>query len=88
MQGVELEKRVEVHELDARKVIYVLLGHLFEVLFHHPHRMGVAVAVGVAQQTAVLANEGEVDAPGIDTYRSDFNTFAGHYFKTADDFVV
>ena len=66
----------------------MFLGYLFEVLLHHAHCMGVTVAVGVAQQAAVLADEGEVDAPGIDTYRGNLDTFAGHNLKSADDFVV
>jgi hypothetical protein len=78
LHGVELVERIELHDLDARRAVDLLPGqHLGEILLGGAVGVRVAVGVGESQQRAVLADEGEIDAPGVDADRGDFDPFAG-----------
>ena len=78
LHGVELVERIEVHDLDARVAVNLLFGkHFREVLLGSAGGVRVAVGVGESEQRAVLADEGEVDAPCVDADRGDLDPFAG-----------
>ena len=86
--GIELEQRVEVHELNTRLLIYLLFRHQFEIFIHGPLGMRVAVAVGISQYAPVLAYHHDVHAPGVDTDARQLDTFACHGTQPAYDLVV
>ncbi len=87
-QGGQLEERVEVHELDAGNVVHLFLGDVGEVFFHGAHGVRVAVAIWIAEQTAIFTNKYKVYPPGVDTDGLDGDAFFGYYFQTFDDFIV
>ena len=63
---MELEERIEGHELNAGALIDFVLRHLLgEVALHGAVGVRVAVAVGESQQLAALIEEGEIAAPGV-----------------------
>ena len=66
LQRRELEKRVERHKLDARLLIDPLLRHQLEVLLHRPIRMGVTIAIGIAQHSPILPNHHHIHTPRVD----------------------
>ncbi len=87
-QGVELEKGVELHELYAGPVVdFALVVHL-HVALDRAVRLRVAVAVREAEELAVLAEEGEVAAPGVDAYGVDFDVLINGLLEGDDDLVV
>ena len=64
--GIELEDRVEIHDLDARGGVQVLPRNRIEDLLRNAGRVRVPVGAGQAQQGAVGRDTAEIDAPGID----------------------
>lgn len=88
-QGIELEERIEGHELDARAVIDFLLRHAVgEVALHGSIGVGVPVAVRQSEELAVLAEEGEVTAPCVDADTLQGDAFCLHLPQSPQDFVV
>ena len=77
--GVEVEKGVERHELDAGARIDVLLRHLLgEIALHGTVGVGIAIAVRKPQQLSIFAEEGEVTPPGVDADAPEFDAFGLH----------
>ena len=87
-RAVQPEDGVELHELDAGLVIDLALVVHLHVALDGPVGMGVAVAVGEAQQLAVLAEEGEVAAPGVDADGLDRNLLLHGLAEGGEDFIV
>ena len=87
--GIELEQRVEVHELYAGNVIdSFFVDTLFEILLHASEGVRVAVGDGVTQRCAVIADEHEIDAPGIDTDGGELDAALCSQLQSADHLVV
>ena len=84
----QLEERVEVHELDTGLVIDLLFGDELEVFVHRPFGVRVAVAVGIAQDAAVLANADKVHTPGVNADAGQLDAFFGHSLQAADNLIV
>jgi hypothetical protein len=68
---VELVERVEGQELDAGDRIDLVGGDPFEDRVHDPIGADIPVVVRVLDQGAVLAEQGEVAAPGVDAEALD-----------------
>jgi hypothetical protein len=66
LEGVELEERVELHELDAGGSEDLVAGEFGEDFFEVAIGAGVAVVDGVCEELAAVVEEAEVDAPGVD----------------------
>ena len=62
----ELEEGVDLHELDAGALVDLVTGNGFEGLLHHAVGAVVAVVDRVFEHTAVLVEQSEIDAPGVD----------------------
>ena len=87
--SVYLEEGVEVHELDARLLIYLFLADLLvEVFLHHAHCVWVAIGERVAEDGSVLAYIYEVASPGVDTDALDMDASLSHEFQALDDFQI
>ena len=86
---IELEQRVEIHELDARLGVDRGLVHgLAEIGFHRRRRVGVAVSQRVAQYLAVVAHAYEVAAPGVDADAAQGNAAFGSQPQPLDNLVI
>ena len=80
---------VEVHELDARLLIYLFLADfLVEIFLHHAEGMRVAVGERVAEDISVFIYIYEVASPGVDTDALDMDASLSHEFQALDDFLV
>ena len=87
--GIKLEKRVEVHKLYARLLVYLFLAYLLvEVFLHHAHGVWVAVSQWIAQYGSVLGHVNEVASPGVDTDALYVDAALRHQFQTFDDFLI
>ena len=84
-QGVELEDRIEVHNLDARLLVESLAGHTLEKYIGCSDGVGIAVAVGQAKQRSILAEKGEIDAPSVNADRLDLNAALGNKAQALND---
>ena len=86
---MQLEQRVEVHELDARYLIDLLAAeYAREVVAHGLKRVRVAVGQRIAQQGAVAAYAHEVDAPRVDADALDGDAAPGHSLQSANRLAV
>ncbi len=67
----QLKQRVEAQELDAGVPEYLRARHAAECLIHDALGVRIAVVAGIAQQNAAAAEQGEINAPGIDAQTID-----------------
>ncbi len=83
------KKGVEVHELDARLLIYLFLADFSSKYFSiMPDGYKVAIGERVAEDSSVLAHIYEVASPGVDTDALDMDASLSHEFQALDDFLV
>ncbi len=85
---VELEHRVEIHDLDTGRRIQFLARHDLEHLLRHAGRIRVAVRARQAQQRAVGRNAAEVHAPGIDADCVEPHAGAAQLSQARDEMFV
>ena len=64
--GVELVKRVDLHELDAGLFENLFARHSFERLLHHSVVTRVSIMARIFDQAAVRREQREIHAPGVD----------------------
>ena len=87
--GVELEDRVEVHELNTGHVIHLFLrDDMLQVVVHRIKGDGISVGTRVAQDSSVLANAHEVNAPGVDTDTGDLQSATCHFLQSTNNLEV
>ena len=87
--GIEVKEGVEGHELCACALVDLLLRHaLAEVVFHGAVGVWVSVAIGQAEELSVLAEEGKVASPGVDTYALELDVFGSDLTQGTQDLVV
>ena len=68
LHGIELEKGIEVHQLNTSDAVHLLLGDdLLEVSRHCFEGDGIAIGSRVAENGIVFADENEVHTPRVDT---------------------
>lgn len=65
-EGIELEDRVELHELVAGRPVELVAADDPADLLDHPGGAGVAVVDGVLHQVAVPVEQAEIHPPGVD----------------------
>ena len=87
-QGVELKERVEGHELNTRLLIHLFARHTFKQRLHRSFRMRVTVAIGLAKQSAVLAEHREVAPPRVDADGGNLCTLLSHQRQGLQDFAI
>ena len=88
LECVQLEKRVEIHELYSCPIIDLLRRHLLEELLLGSGSMLVAVAVGKSKKLSIRSEEREVTAPGVDAYGFDAYAFGCNFAKPRQHFIV
>ena len=89
LHGIELEEAVEVHKLYACATVDLVLVHaVVEEVLHHAVGVRVAIGDGVAEQRAVVAEEREVAAPGVDADALNVDAALCGELQSAYDFVV
>ena len=86
---MQLEQRVEVHELYARDAIHLLaVQHMIEIVVHRLEGVGIAISKRIAKQATVTADAHEVYTPCVDADTFDIDTTLGHQLQATDHFVV
>ena len=89
LHGIQLEQRVEVHELNTRDVVHRLaVCHPVQVLLHPFEGVRVAVGHRIAQQRTVLTHQHKVHPPRVNTDAGDVDTPLAHYLQALDHFEV
>ena len=84
-----MEKRIEVHELDARDVVHLVSRHLLlEIFLHLAHGVRVAVSQRIAQNGAVAAYTYEIDTPSVYTNALYFYLPFGNKSQSIYNFIV
>src|SRR5215813_7699578 len=71
LQGEQLVKRVQFHELKAGLSKDFLPRNFFERLVHDPACPGIAIMERLAKQLIRFGKEDEINTPGIDAYGLD-----------------
>ncbi len=86
---VELEQRVEIHELYARLGIDLLFGQgMCEIPFHRVRGVRVSVSQRVAQYLPIVSHNGKVASPCVYAYAPDGNLSLVRHLQALDDLVV
>ena len=87
--GVQLEQRVKVHKLDARDVVdFLSLNDVTQIVVHRLEGMRVSIGHRIAQNSTVIANKHEVDAPRVDANRGNGQSPAGNLLQTANHLEI
>ena len=65
--GIDLENRVEIHDLGTGGLIEFLLGKDSKNLLRNALGVRIPVCTRQAKDTSILSDTTEIDSPGIDT---------------------
>ena len=86
--GSELEKGIEIHELNARFLIDLLLWNTLEVLFHYAFGMRVTIRIGITKDATITAYRNKINSPCVDSNAGEGNALFSCLAKGTDDFVI
>ena len=86
--GCQLEQGIEVHKLNARTVVDLLLGNHLEELFHDSLGVWITVRVRIAKYVPILTHAHKVHAPSIDADALYLYTLFCHLTQCANNLCI
>ena len=87
--SMQLEQRVEVHELYAGDAIHLLaVQDMIEIIVNRLEGVRIAIGKRIAKQASVTADAHEVYTPSVNADTLDFDATLGHQPQPTDHFIV
>ena len=86
---MQLEERIEVHELDACEAVHFVAAlHVVEIVVDGLESMRVAIGERIAHDGAIATNAHEVNSPRVDADALDVDSPMCGQFQSADNLVI
>ena len=83
----QLVEGIDRHELQARRREDLFSRNSFERFFHHLDVSGVAIVAHLAGKLLLGVEQGEIDTPGVDTYRRNVRIAGGSLTQPLENFL-